>query len=198
MEMAAKTDTSTVNLSQNDDKMLKEFIHKVSKKSDNLEIKTDEDIIESDFIVSFGNSSEKETEKPKSRIRQAQLMKMMNILKSHREPNQKIIFNKENLKTSKRFLGFIIFFILTTVIAYSIASTVAESTVRISKEKIITQAQIAYERLQLENLEIRELKKNSERLDVLEKRVDIIDKQANINHTIYKNDMRHLKRRQKL
>lgn len=198
MEMAAKTDTNTVNLFQNDDKMLKEFIPKVSKKSDNLEIKTNEDIIGSDFIVSFGNSSEKETEKPKSRIIQAQLMKMMNILKSHREPNQKIIFNKENLKNSKRFLGFIIFFILTTVIAYSIASTVAESTVRISKEKIITQAQIAYERLQLENLEIRALKKNSERLDVLEKRVDIIDRQANINHTIYKNTMRHLKRRQKL
>ena len=134
MEMAAKTDTNTVNLFQNDDKMLKEFIPKVSKKSDNLEIKTNEDIIGSDFIVSFGNSSEKETEKPKSRIIQAQLMKMMNILKSHREPNQKIIFNKENLKNSKRFLGFIIFFILTTVIAYSIASTVAESTVRISKE----------------------------------------------------------------
>jgi len=198
MEMAAKTDTNTVNLFQNDDKMLKEFIPKVSKKSDNLEIKTNEDIIGSDFIVSFGNSNEKETEKPKSRIIQAQLMKMMNILKSHREPNQKIIFNKENLKNSKRFLGFIIFFILTTVIAYSIASTVAESTVRISKEKIITQAQIAYERLQLENLEIRALKKNSERLDVLEKRVDIIDRQANINHTIYKNAMRHLKRRQKL
>lgn len=198
MEMAAKTDTNTVNLFQNDDKMLKEFIPKVSKKSDNLEIKTNEDIIGSDFIVSFGNSNEKETEKPKSRIIQAQLMKMMNILKSHREPNQKIIFNKENLKNSKRFLGFIIFFILTTVIAYSIASTVAESTVRISKEKIITQAQIAYERLQLENLEIRALKKNSERLDVLEKRVDIIDRQANINHTIYKNTMRHLKRRQKL
>ena len=198
MEMAAKTDTNTVNLFQNDDKMLKEFIPKVSKKSDNLEIKTNEDIIGSDFIVSFGNSNEKETEKPKSRIIQAQLMKMMNILKSHREPNQKIIFNKENLKNSKRFLGFIIFFILTTVIAYSIASTVAESTVRISKEKIITQAQIAYERLQLENLEIRALKKNSERLDVLEKRVDIIDRQANINHTIYKNTMRHLKWRQKL
>ena len=79
MEMAAKTDTNIVNLFQNDDKMLKEFIPKVSKKSDNLEIKTNEDSIGSDFIVSFGNSSEKETEKPKSRIIQAQLMKMMNI-----------------------------------------------------------------------------------------------------------------------
>ena len=102
---------------------------------------------------------------------QAKAQGLQNLLQTVCSPTSSTNKRRQN----KRFVSFIIFFVLTSIAAYGISKAVANSSRLITKQDIQIANTTAEERFLLSKLEIKRLQKDSKRIGSLEERIDKIE-----------------------